>query len=113
MKKIIAILIVLIAANCNAQLFSRLEKKKSEAKPDSIYLRIIKILTTVEDSVFHYEDTVTEKRYEIPECLKCLDTRGKKEGDIVVISAAKFQTMIDEPGRFRKRKTSRKSDLEN
>lgn len=114
MKKLFTILIVLVTASCNAQLFSLKKKSKTEVvKPDSIYLRIIRILTTVEDSVFHYEDTVTQKRYEVPECLKCIDTRGKRVGDIVVISSAKLDNMAYEASRMRKRKTSRKSDIEN
>lgn len=114
MRTLVTIFIVLITASCNGQLFNKLEKKKKvEIKPDSIYLRIIKIKTTVEDSIFNYEDTVTKLRYEMPECLRCIDTRGKKIGDVVAISNSKFELMIYEASRMRKRKSSRKNDLEN
>jgi hypothetical protein len=115
MKKFIIIIsLFTFHFSLSAQLFNKLEKKKAATtlSADSVYLKFYDLKTTVEKPVYRYEDIITGFRYEMPAC-KCIDMAGKNIGDVIVISKTLFDALVYEASRQRKRKTSRKSDLEN
>lgn len=113
MKALLIISIFLLPFRGWGQLFT-LKKQKIDTtlSQDSAYFKYIRLRTTVEDSVFILEDLRSGKRNEMAEC-KCIDMKGKNIGDTIVISQKQYDAMISAASSNRKRKTSRKSDLEN
>lgn len=115
MKTIITLLII-ISSPASAQLFNKTWKDRikndSTLHKDSVYLVYTKKFTTPDGPVYHYWNVNRRGTEEIPEC-RCINMAGKNIGDTVVISKALLDAMVYEASRMRKRKSSRKSDLEN
>src|SRR5688572_15129153 len=105
---LITIIMLLLSARANAQLFDKLKKQKKDTtlSTDSMYTRLDKIYATVEKPVYLVQDIHSKEWFELPEC-KCIDMKGKKPGDVIVVSKALINTMLEEATRQRKRKTTR------
>jgi hypothetical protein len=110
--KTLLIILLLCPSATQAQLFNKLERKKKNVEPvsDTVYLKYFDFKTTVEDTVYHYEDVADKKRYQIPSC-NCIDMKGKKVGDTVTIARLLFDKMILEASKPKNR--SKRSLLEN
>jgi hypothetical protein len=107
------LLLVIICQLSSAQLFNKTWKSKQPAtqQSDSVYFLFTDSLTTADPGkpVYHYTDTVTGYRYELPKC-KCIDMTSKKPGDVIVISRSLLDAMTEAAKKYKK---SKRSIIEN
>lgn len=91
MKNLFTIVLsVIICQLSSAQLFNKLEKKKTVTDSVNVSFLLYDIKLTADKPLYWLEDLATKKRFEFATC-RCFDLTGRKIGDTIVMR----RTMLD------------------